>query len=106
MLLGDAAFVVRPHVAVGVTKAAQGALALAIALQEIEDVPLALESFERTRMAVNRVMIARGRELGLYLDAELREPELLQRAAQHHTPQAVMSEIAILDFLRGKAPSS
>ena len=102
-LLGDAAFVGRPHVAAGVTKAAQDALALATALQEIEDVPQAVRAFEQARIETNRLIVERGRELGLYLQPELRSKELLQRAAQHHTPQAVMSEIAILDFLRGKA---
>lgn len=102
-LLGDAAFVGRPHVAAGVTKAAQDALVLVTALQRIEDVPKALQSFQRARMRINRRIVERGRELGLYLQPDLRTKRDLQRAARHHTPRAVMSEIAVLDFLRRKA---
>lgn len=105
-LLGDAACVVRPHVAAGVTKAAEDALALDTTLQDTGDVPAALQSFERARMKINRVMIARGRELGLYLEPESGDSEIVRRAAEHHTPQAVMSEIATLDFLREKPPSN
>ena len=99
-LVGDAAFVGRPHVAAGVTKAAEDAMALATSLQHTCDVPAALESFESARLAVNRRILERGRDLGLYLQLELRSEEERRRAAQHHAPQAVMSEIAILDFLR------
>jgi 2-polyprenyl-6-methoxyphenol hydroxylase-like FAD-dependent oxidoreductase len=102
-LLGDAAFVGRPHVAAGVTKAAEDALALATALQRIPDVPRALQSFEQARLLTNNLIVQRGRELGLYFRPDLLTREGLQRAAQHHTPEAVMSEIAILDFLHGKA---
>jgi 2-polyprenyl-6-methoxyphenol hydroxylase-like FAD-dependent oxidoreductase len=99
-ILGDAAFVGRPHVAAGVTKAAEDAMALATALQESDNVPGALKSFEQARMRTNRLIVERGRDLGIYLQPELRNHEELRSAAQHHTPQAVMSEIAILDFLR------
>lgn len=99
-ILGDAAFVGRPHVAAGVTKAAEDAMALANALHQGADVPTALLSFERARMRTNRLIVERGRDLGVYLQPELRDEEQLRRAAQHQTPQAVMSEIAILDFLR------
>jgi 2-polyprenyl-6-methoxyphenol hydroxylase-like FAD-dependent oxidoreductase len=99
-ILGDAAFVGRPHVAAGVTKAAEDAMALATALQGSDDVVKALQSFERARMQTNRLIVERGRDLGVYLQPELRNDEELRRAAEHHTPQAVMSEIAILDFLR------
>jgi hypothetical protein len=69
-------------------------------LQESDNVPGALKSFEQARMRTNRLIVQRGRDLGIYLQPELRNHEELRSAAQHHTPQAVMSEIAILDFLR------
>lgn len=102
VLVGDAAFVGRPHVAAGVTKAAESGLALATALQEIPDVPRALQSFEQARLPANHRIVRRGRELGLYFRPDLLQGKDLARAALHHTPQAVMSEIAILDFLQGK----
>ena len=104
-LVGDAAFVGRPHVAAGVTKAAEDAMALATSLQHTCDVPAALASFEKARLPVNRRIVERGRDLGLYLQLELRTKEERRSAAQHHTPQAVMSEIAILDFLHERGTS-
>ena len=99
-LIGDAAFLVRPHVSGGVTKAADDAMALADALQAHDDVALALAEFEHRRIAINARMIARGRELGGYLSRQIAAPEVRDAAERHHTPHAVMSEIALLDFLR------
>jgi 2-polyprenyl-6-methoxyphenol hydroxylase-like FAD-dependent oxidoreductase len=99
-IIGDAAYLARPHVAAGVTKAAEDAVALATALQADGDVATALLSFERARMPVNRRIVQRGRDLGGYLQPHLLPPAALAAAERHHTPQAVMSEIAVLDFLR------
>ena len=60
-ILGDAAFIGRPHVAAGVTKAAEDAMALATALKRSDDVSEALRSFEQLRMPVNRRIVDRGR---------------------------------------------
>ena len=49
-ILGDAAFVARPHVAAGVSKAADDAAALAQALQAEPDVPAALRRYEAARL--------------------------------------------------------
>jgi 2-polyprenyl-6-methoxyphenol hydroxylase-like FAD-dependent oxidoreductase len=100
-ILGDAAFVGRPHVAAGVTKAAEDAMALATALKSSDNVPDELRSFERLRMPVDRLIVDRGRDLGVYLQPRLRTGDELRKAEQHQTPEAVMAEIAILDFLRG-----
>jgi hypothetical protein len=51
-------------------------------------------------MDINRRVVARGRDLGTYLQPELRTPEEREKAERHHTPAAVMAEIAVLDFLR------
>jgi len=99
-LIGDAAFVGRPHVAAGVTKAAEDAMALATALRQIENIPAALQAFELARIEIDRSIVDRGRELGLYFRPEWLSAEQVPRATQHHTPHGVMSEIAILDFLR------
>lgn len=63
LLLGDAAFVVRPHTAMGVAKAAGDALALVDALA---GAPLdqALIRYERKRLEAGRAIAAYGRRLG------------------------------------------
>jgi 2-polyprenyl-6-methoxyphenol hydroxylase-like FAD-dependent oxidoreductase len=99
-LVGDAAFLARPHVAAGVTKAAADALALATALQSSGAVDLALAQYEGARMGINRQVMRRGRDLGTYLQPHLADAEERRKAARHGTPQAVMAEIAVLDFLR------
>jgi 2-polyprenyl-6-methoxyphenol hydroxylase-like FAD-dependent oxidoreductase len=96
-LLGDAAFLARPHVAAGVTKAAEDGMALAAALAACADIEPALAAFERTRMPVNLRVMARGRDLGACLQPQLAQERA--RADVHHTPEAVMREIAVLDFL-------
>jgi 2-polyprenyl-6-methoxyphenol hydroxylase-like FAD-dependent oxidoreductase len=97
-IIGDAAFLARPHVAAGVTKAAEDAMALLNALRAHDDVVSALAAFERERIPANQRIMARGRELGGYLQPQLLAPDALAKAERHHTPQAVMSEIAVLDF--------
>ena len=67
-IIGDAAFVARPHVAAGVSKAVDDAAALAEALAS-EEVEPALKRFEAKRLPVGRRIIERARHLGAYLQA-------------------------------------
>jgi 2-polyprenyl-6-methoxyphenol hydroxylase-like FAD-dependent oxidoreductase len=97
-VVGDAAFVARPHVAAGVSKAADDAAALADALQKEPDVETALKRFEAARLAQNHRIIERARHLGAYLQATRTEAEQA-RAGRHSTDQAVITETAVLDFL-------
>lgn len=99
-LLGDAAFVARPHVGMGVSKAAGDALALADLLRQHDNAPLrALPYYSTTRVRFGRAVIAHARELGSYLQAcDRDDPQTLAvraRAAHHHTPAAVMRDIAV-----------
>ena len=90
-LAGDAAFVARPHVGMGVTKGAADAMALADSLAENpDDVPSALARYESRRLRVNAAIVARGRELGAWL-----EGRTTSEARRRHTPEAVMAEIAV-----------
>jgi 2-polyprenyl-6-methoxyphenol hydroxylase-like FAD-dependent oxidoreductase len=98
-ILGDAAFVARPHVAAGVVKAAEDALALAAALEGGAEVEPALRQYEEKRIAVGRRIIERARHLGAYLQAELRSAKERDFAARHRTAEAVMAETAVMDFL-------
>jgi 2-polyprenyl-6-methoxyphenol hydroxylase-like FAD-dependent oxidoreductase len=89
-LLGDAPFVARPHVGMGVTKAAGDAVTLVDALQNAGDVTAALAVYESARRPYGAAVVAYARELGAYL-AGSRNDE----ARRHHTADAVMREIAV-----------
>ena len=67
-VIGDAAFVARPHVAAGVSKAADDAAALAAALDD-GDVEDSLQRYEADRLPEGRRIIERARHLGAYLQA-------------------------------------
>src|SRR5262249_1503537 len=68
-ILGGAAFVARPHVAVGVAKAAEDAIALADAVERGNDVEEGLKQFEQARIGIGRHVIERARHLGAYLQS-------------------------------------
>jgi len=99
-LVGDAAFVIRPHVGGGVVKAAQDAAALVAALDQHADVETGLRAYEGQRIGVGRRFIAQARRLGSYLKYEFPSEEERARAAFHAAPEQVMAETALLDFLR------
>jgi 2-polyprenyl-6-methoxyphenol hydroxylase-like FAD-dependent oxidoreductase len=96
-IIGDAAFVARPHVAAGVSKAADDAAALAAAL-DAGDVEAALRRFEAERLPENKKIIERARHLGAYLQATQTAEERV-RSVRHSIPEAVLAETAVLDFL-------
>jgi 2-polyprenyl-6-methoxyphenol hydroxylase-like FAD-dependent oxidoreductase len=96
-VIGDAAFVARPHVGAGVAKAAQDAEALAAGLARHEVAP-ALQRFEAARLPAGRRVIDYARHLGAYLQAS-RTQEEQARSARHSNAQAVVAETALLDFL-------
>jgi 2-polyprenyl-6-methoxyphenol hydroxylase-like FAD-dependent oxidoreductase len=62
-LLGDAAFIARPHTAMGVAKAAGDAMALASALAA-HPLPEALSAYEHARLPQGRAVVDYGRRLG------------------------------------------
>ncbi|MBN9446102.1 MAG: FAD binding domain-containing protein [Bosea sp.] len=95
-LIGDAAFVARPHVGMGVTKAASDALALARSLTAAgDDIGAGLAAFEALRLPYGRAVIRRARDLGAYMQAQLLTEEERQLAERHRRPEAVMSETAV-----------
>lgn len=98
VLLGDAAFVVRPHVGAGVTKAAEDAASLGDALAESATLSEALARYQSERMPAGQRLVRRGRLLGAYMQAQLSTEEERQAAARHRTPAAVMAETALLSF--------
>ena len=89
-LLGDAAFVARPHCGMGVTKAAGDAMTLVSELTACNEVPEALARYDTSRRRFGAAVVAHGRELGSHLQGS-DTPEALS----HHTADAVMREIAV-----------
>ncbi|WP_312144722.1 FAD-dependent monooxygenase [Brevundimonas sp.] len=70
-LVGDAAFVARPHTAMGVAKAAGDALALSAALRE-HPTELALQVYEGRRLEIDQSIVDYGRRLGQALTPRTR----------------------------------
>ena len=74
-LLGDAAFVARPHVGAGVTKAALDAASLADALvAHGDDLAAALARYSREQLGFGRGLVALSRAEGAYIAAQLKPP--------------------------------
>ena len=82
-LLGDAAFVARPHVGAGVTKAALDAACLANALSSHDDINAALADYDRTRQPAGAWMVERGRASGACIAVEGSSRLSAMEKAQH-----------------------
>ena len=90
-LLGDAAFVARPHVGMGVTKAMQDAVALVESLDRHGATPAALQAYAQTRFAAGQDAVLRSRRLGAYMQA----CGLQGSEPQPRDADAVMAETAV-----------
>ena len=85
-LVGDAAFVARPHVGMGTTKAAGDARALADHLACHDDIDAALAAYGSERLAYGQRVVR--------MQAQIASEEE-QRHAQHfRKPEVVMTETA------------
>ena len=93
LILGDAAFVARPHVGMGVTKAALDAVALARAFG-MSDIDAALVDWERERLDFGHAVVTRARELGAYLQAQLLTTAEREQAERNRSAEVVMRETA------------
>src|SRR5215470_8888269 len=89
-LLGDAAFVARPHVGAGVTKAALDAGCLADATAATPDLDAALAYYDEERRRFGDWIVARSRDLGVCIGLDAAS------TAQGLTPEYVMTEYATL----------
>ncbi|MES2713961.1 MAG: FAD-dependent monooxygenase [Pseudomonadota bacterium] len=99
VLVGDAAFVARPHVGAGVTKAADDIIALARALGDGSDIAAGLAAYERERLAQGARIVAWGRRLGGYLAPELAAIAAPGEVFAEPTAAAFMKDSASLEFL-------
>lgn len=95
MLLGDAAFVGRPHAGMGTTKAALDAQYLIDALQAANgDLSVALADYDQSRRVFGERLVARGRWLGAHMSAHLTKPKHARTVEElcHRTPDVTMRE--------------
>ncbi len=100
VLVGDAAFVVRPHVGAGVLKAADDAQALVAALGDRHgNLVQQLQTFSYARVPVGVKMIARARDLGSYISRSFANEAERLAAAAAGAPERVLAETAALEFL-------
>jgi 2-polyprenyl-6-methoxyphenol hydroxylase-like FAD-dependent oxidoreductase len=95
-LLGDSAYVARPHVGMGVTKAAEDAMALTDSIAQHGATPQALQAYEAMRMAPGLAVVQRARGLGAYMQAQGQEQEQNANSpTQARDARSVMLETAI-----------
>jgi 2-polyprenyl-6-methoxyphenol hydroxylase-like FAD-dependent oxidoreductase len=95
-LIGDAAFVARPHCGMGVTKAGGDALAITQALAQNPDDPIAaLKAYEKQRLPIGRFLVEHGRSLGAYMQAQISTAQERQMAERYRSIDAVMRETAV-----------
>ncbi len=107
-LVGDAAFVARPHLGGGVVKAAQDAEALARRLSGDAAgspghgiaVPDALAAYEAERQPRGRIFVRHAQELGSYIRRGFASEDERAAAEKFRTPHSLMSETALMDWLR------
>jgi 2-polyprenyl-6-methoxyphenol hydroxylase-like FAD-dependent oxidoreductase len=98
-LLGDAAFVARPHVGVGVTKAALDAECLARAIEAANgDLDAALACYDRERRLFGSRIVARARRLGAYIEAHLKPPAQRTEAERQPPPEYLLREIGAISL--------
>jgi 2-polyprenyl-6-methoxyphenol hydroxylase-like FAD-dependent oxidoreductase len=94
-LLGDAAFVGRPHSGMGTTKAALDAQYLIDALLAASgDLDCALADYNQSRGVFGSRVVARGRWLGAHMSAHLTKPKKLRtpEELEHRSPDVTMRE--------------
>ena len=93
-ILGDAAFVARPHCGMGVTKAAEDAQALAEALAG-EEVAPALAAWNARRAPAGRHIVEHARRLGAYMQASRASAAERAMAQTYRSADAVLRETAV-----------
>jgi 2-polyprenyl-6-methoxyphenol hydroxylase-like FAD-dependent oxidoreductase len=102
-LIGDAASVGRPHIGMGVAKAAADAQTLAEVLRAAS-VPLeqALAKFEKDRLEVGLKSVERGRTLGEYLLTPHHADSVAHdsRWEEFHSVRGILKNTASSDFLK------
>ena len=95
ILIGDAAFTVRPHIGLGVSKAAADAATLATAFdQPGEPVSVALKEWERDRLHFGNAVLERSADLGCYLSGDAKTLFEAERFKHYRQAEIVLTGIA------------
>ena len=104
-LMGDAAFVGRPHVGMGVTKAGDEAIAISRQIAKLGATPAALEAYSKERLVLGQQVVARAQYLGRYMQSQgkqgTRDGNSLRRNADTVMAETAVDISALL--LAGKA---
>jgi len=95
-LIGDAAFVARPHCGMGVTKAAGDAMALTRAIRTNPgDLGRALQAYENERLQFGRFIVDHARRLGSFMRAGQMTSEQRRLHDRYSQGEAVITEFAL-----------
>ena len=98
LFIGDAAFPARPHVGMGVSKAAADANALASAFgASASELSNTLDQWEHARLRLGHETIDWGRRLGSYLGAGPQNAAETSLADAFRRPETVMAQVAAAD---------
>ena len=93
VVLGDAAFVARPHVGMGVTKAALDAECLADAIADTGDIDKGLARYHERQHLFGSRVIARARKVGAHLGAQAtKPPDTWTPEERHSDPLKMMKD--------------
>jgi len=95
LLIGDAAATARPHVGLGVSKAAEDAATLAVALGGSD-----LARWEAERVRYARAIVEWGRDLGSYIGVPASDPAQRAKAEFHLMPEVLMTRTAASEPMR------
>ena len=93
ILIGDAAFTARPHVGLGVSKAAEDASTLAKALNCLNQ-KQALQRWEKTRKEYGNATLQWGRDLGSHIVPEDLIPKKDSKAFHYSSPKVLITQNA------------
>jgi len=106
-LIGDAAALARPHIGMGVSKAASDAVVLAECLAD-PNIPVAeaLARFNAIRLPIGEKTVRRSRDLGAYMLPHSPEDEADLSWEQFHSIRGILTHTASSAFLRTEATSA
>ncbi len=94
-LLGDAAYVARPHSGMGVTKAAYDAIELTRALSTQPSLQAALGAYQAERSRFGQAIVRQARNMGASLQTSFDSKHQQQMAFRYRAPDTLMRETAV-----------
>jgi 2-polyprenyl-6-methoxyphenol hydroxylase-like FAD-dependent oxidoreductase len=105
-LIGDAAALARPHIGMGVAKAASDALVLSECLSDpATPVETALAGFNAMRLPVGEKTVRRGRDLGAYMLPRAQDADWDMDFEEFHSVRGILTHTASSAFLSAEPRS-